>query len=177
MERVETLTYQGIAPWMVWIAILAGIAFCVAIAAVWKVVEISRNEKRRKHDEMTAIAESVVQERVDTLAEDISQKVMDAMQEKFDAIDHKLSSDKVRIENSERRSNEHDKALERIEQTLESVNANILDMREGFTYIARGTIASLNHQRHNGNPEELDDAARDLDRYLTKRPIVPMQNR
>lgn len=177
MDKVEQaaaeLKYQGIAPWMLWVAVVAGVVLCVAIAAVWKVVEISRNEKKRKKDEMTAIAEGVVQRKVDTLAEDISQKVSMNMQEKFDSIGKKLEADKVRIEAAERRSNEHDKALERIENTLESVDANIKDMHEGFTYLARGTIASLNHQQHNGNQEELEEAAKELNKYLTHRPIVP----
>jgi len=172
-QAAEKLTYQGIAPWMIWVFFVAGIVLCVAIAAVWKVVEISRNEKKRKQEEMTAIAEGVVQRKVDTLAEDISQKVSTKMQDKFDAIDKKLEADKVRIEQAERRSNEHDKALERIESTLESVDANIKDMHEGFTYLARGTIATLNHQQHNGNAEELEEAAKELNKYLTHRPIVP----
>lgn len=172
-QAAEKLTYQGIAPWMIWVFFVAGIVLCVAIAAVWKVVDISRNEKKRKQEEMTAIAEGVVQRKVDTLAEDISQKVSTKMQSKFDAIDKKLEADKVRIEQAERRSNEHDKALERIENTLESVDANIKDMHEGFTYLARGTIATLNHQQHNGNAEELEEAAKELNKYLTHRPIVP----
>ena len=172
-QAAKELTYQGVAPWMLWVAVIAGIVLCLAIAAVWKVVEINRGEKKRKRDEMTAIAEGVVQTKVDTLAEDISRKVTDAMQDKFNAIDKKLEADKVRIEAAERRSNEHDKALERIETTLESVDANIKDIHEGFTYLAQGTIATLNHQIHNGNKEELDEAAKELNKFLTRRPIVP----
>ena len=172
-QAAKELTYQGIAPWMLWVAAIAGIVLCIAIAAVWKVVEINRSEKKRKHDEMKAIAEGVVQAKVDTLAEDISQKVTANMQERFAEIDRKLDNDKRHIEDAEKRSAEHDKALERIESTLESVDANIKDIHEGFTYLARGTIATLNHQRHNGNQDELDEAARELDKYLTRRPIVP----
>jgi len=173
-QAAKELTYQGVAPWMLWVAVVVAIVLCIAIVAIWKVVEINRSEKKRKTDEVKAIAESVVQSKIDTLAEDISQKVTDAMQSKFDAIDKKLEADKVRIETAERRSNEHDKALERIESTLESVDANIKDIHEGFTYLARGTIATLNHEIHNGNKEELEEAAKDLDKYLTKRPIVPI---
>ena len=175
VEQVKELTYQGVAPWMLWVVFVAGIAFCVAFAAVWKVVQINREEKKRKRDEITEIADGAVKERTDKLAEDISQKVMESMKDKFDGIDKKLDADKLRIEEAEKRSAEHDKALERIEKTLDNVDANIRDMREGFTFLARGTIASLNHQRHNGNPEELDEAAKDLDKYLTARPIVPIK--
>lgn len=175
VEQVKELTYQGVAPWMLWVVFVAGIALCVAFAAVWKVVQINREEKKRKRDEITEIADGAVKERTDKLAEDISQKVMESMKDKFDGIDKKLDADKLRIEEAEKRSAEHDKALERIEKTLDNVDANIRDMREGFTFLARGTIASLNHQRHNGNPEELDEAAKDLDKYLTARPIVPIK--
>ena len=67
---------------MLWVAVLAGIAICVAIAAVWKVVDITRHEKKRRQDEVQSIAERTVREKVETLADDISQKVMDAMKEK-----------------------------------------------------------------------------------------------
>jgi len=173
VDKVEQLTYQGVAPWMIWVFFVAGIALCVAIAAVWKVIDISRGEKKRKRDEMTSIAEGVVQARITTLAEDISQKVTANMQERFAEIDRKLDNDKRHIENTEKRSAEHDKALERIEQTLESVDANIKDMNEGLTCMARGTIATMNHQIHNGNKEELEEAAKEMNRYLTHRPIVP----
>ena len=92
MDKVEQLTYQGIAPWMLWVAVLAGIAICVAIAAVWKVVEINRGEKKRKQDEIRSIAEDAVDDKVDSLADDISRKVMDAMKDKFEAIDRKLKT-------------------------------------------------------------------------------------
>lgn len=174
VEQVKELTYQGVAPWMLWVAAVAGIVLCVAFAAVWKVVQINREEKKRKRDEITEIADGAAKERVDKLAEDISQKVMESMRDKFDSIDKKLDADKVRIEAAEKRSAEHDKALERIESTLESVDANIKDIHEGFTYLARGTIATLNHEIHNGNKEELEEAAKELDKYLTHRPIVPM---
>ena len=173
MEKVEQLTYQGVAPWMLWIAVLCGIALCIAIAAVWKVVEINRNEKKRKKEEIKGIAEATIQAKVESLADDISQKVMDAMADKFKAIDRKLENDKLDIENAKKRSAEHDRALERIEQTLENVDKNIQDMSEGFTYLARGTIATLNHQIHNGNKEELEEAAKELNKFLTHRPIVP----
>lgn len=176
MDKAEQLTYQGVAPWMLWVAVLAGIAICVAIAAVWKVVEISRGEKKRKQDEIAAIAERTVQAKADTLADEISQKVLTAMKVKFDSIDEKLAADKRRIENAEKRSAEHDKALERIEKTLDNVDKNIQDMSEGFTYVARGTKASLNHQLHNGNAEEIEEAARELDRFLTRRPIAPIKS-
>ena len=173
MDKVEQLTYQGIAPWMLWVAVLAGIAIYVAIAALWKVVEINRGEKKRKQDEIRSIAEDAVDDKVDSLADDISRKVMDAMKDKFEAIDRKLENDKLDIESAKKRSAEHDRALERIEQTLENVDKNITDMSEGFTYLARGTIATLNHQIHNGNKEELEEAAKELNRFLTHRPIVP----
>ena len=174
-EAAEKITYQGVAPWMIPVFILVGIAICVAVAAVWKVVEISRGEKKRKRDEMAAIAEDVVQAKVNELAEDISQKVADNMQNRFEEIDRKLDNDKRHIEAQEKRSAEHDKALERIESTLESVDANVKDMHEGFTCMTRGTIATINQLLHNGNKEELESAANELNRYLTSRPIVPMQ--
>lgn len=174
MEPAKEIVYQGVAPWMIPVAILVGIVACVAFAAVWKVVEINRGEKKRKTEEITRIAENAINARVNTLAEEISDKVSENIREKFSEIDRKLDTDKRRIEQAEKRSDAHDKTLARIENTLESVDANIKDMREGFTCLARGTIATLNHQQHNGNADELEEAAKELNRYLTNRPIVPM---
>ena len=173
MEKAEQLTYQGIAPWMLWVTALAVVAICAAIAVVWKVVQINRDEKKRKEDAIKAIAEGVVKAKVDTIAEEISDKVSEAMEKRFASIDKKLDADKVRIEAAEKRSGEHDKALERIETTLDNVDANIKDMHDNLGYLTRGTIATLNHQIHNGNKEELEEAAKELNRFLTHRPIVP----
>ena len=177
MEQVaEKISYQGVSPWMIPVAVVVGIVACIAFANIWKVVQINREEKKRKRDEITKIAEQAVKERADKLADEISKKVMESMQSKLSAIDRKLDSDKIRLENAEKRSKEHDDALDRIEKTLDSVDANIRDIHEGFTYLARGTIATLNHQRHNGNAEELDKAAVELNTYLTARPVVPIKN-
>ncbi len=167
-------TYQGIAPWMLWVAVVAGVVLCVAIAAVWKVIEINRSEKKRKHDEIAEIASNAVDKKVEEVADDISKKISDSFKDQFDSVYKKLDADKTRIEAQERRSMEHDRALERIESTLDNVDSNIRDMREGFTCLARGTIASLNHQIHNGNSDELVEAAAGLNKYLTARPVVPM---
>lgn len=176
MEKVEQITYQGVAWWMIPVAVLVTLAFCAGFAQIWKVVQINREEKKRKEDAIKAIAEGVVQQKVDTIAEEISTKVSEAMEKRFAAIDKKLDTDKIRIEAAEKRSSEHDKALERIETTLENVDANIRDMHDNLGYLTRGTIATLNHQRHNGNADELDEAARELEHYLAHRPIVPMNN-
>ena len=177
MEKVEQITYQGVSWWMIPVAVLVGIAFCIAFSQIWKVVQINREEKKRKEDAIKAIAEGVVQKKVDSIAEEISEKVSDAMEKKFAVIDKKLDADKVRIEQAEKRSSEHDKALERIEATLESVDANIKDMHNNLGYLTRGTIATLNHQLHNGNADELEEAKSELERYLAHRPIVPISKK
>lgn len=173
MEQVEKITQ--IAPWMLWVALGVGIALCVIVEKLYKVVKISREEKQRKDDHIREVAEKVMQVKAETLADEISKKVMDAMQERFAEIDRKLNNDKRSIEKQDLALEEHENTLDRIEKTLENVDANIRDMREGFTYLARGTIASLNHQQHNGNSEEMEEAANELTGYLTKRPIVPMK--
>ena len=171
---MEVPSYQGLQSWMIWVGAFAIVVLCGAFAVVWKAVEINRAERKRKRDEVAEIAKRTADEKIAALADDISKKITASFKEKFDSIDEKLATDKVRLEAQERRSMDHDKALERIEETLERVDTNIRDMREGYTYLARGTIASLNHQRHNGNAEELDEATADLNKYLTARPIVPI---
>ena len=173
MEQVEKITQ--IAPWMLWVAVGVGIALCVIVKKIHDVVKIGREEKQRKDDHIREVAEKVMEVKAGTLADEISKKVMDAMQERFAEIDRKLGNDKRMIERQDRALEEHEDTLSQIANTLKSVDANIRDMREGFTYLARGTIASLNHQQHNGNSEEMEQAANELTRYLTKRPNVPMQ--
>ena len=169
---------------MLWVAVVVGIVLCGVIAAVYKIIQIGRDEKRHKQEEIQKIAANEVDQKVETLAEDISEKVMESMQGKFDiidkrfeSIDTKLKADKTRLELAEKRSNAHDKSLERIETTLKSVDTNIKDMRRGFTFLARGTVATMNKLQHNGADAdaELAEAARGLNKYLTDRPTVPMQ--
>lgn len=184
MDKVEQLTYQGISPWMLWVAVIAGVILCGVIASVYKVIQISRDEKKHKAEEMQKIAAEEVDKRAETLAEDISKKVLESMQGKFDAIDRrfasiddKLKADKNRLDLAEGRSVEHDKSLARIETTLKSVDTNIKDMRKGFTCLARGTVATMNKILHDGADADADlaKAARGLNEYLTDRPTVPMQ--
>ena len=184
MDKVQELTYQGVAPWMLWVAVVAGVVLCGVIAAVYKVIQISRSEKQHKQEEIQKIAASEVDKNVKSLAEDISEKVMESMKGKFDAIDRrfesidtKLKADKTRLELAEERSRAHDKSLERIETTLTSVDTNIKDMRKGFTFLARGTVATMNKILHDGAGADADlaKAARGLNDYLTDRPTVPMQ--
>lgn len=168
MQQMDSVTVQGVAPWMIWIWVFVGVALCAVIATVYKVVQIVREEKKNRVAEIERIAQAAIQAKTEKLANEISDKVMKAMEDKFQEIDAKLNHDKKELD-------EHDQTLDRITRTLESVDANIRDMREGFTCLARGTIASLNHQMHNGNGDEMERAARELNDYLTARPISRMK--
>lgn len=173
--KVEDITVQGIAPWMIWIWIFVGVAMCAVIAVVWKVVQIVREEKKNRKAEIEAIAQAAVKEKADKLAEDISEKVMTVMQDRFAAIDEKLDNDKRRIEKIEKDMAEHEKNLAAFGNTLEKMNANILDMSNGFRVMMRGTLASLEHQNPNGTDEKLNRVTSEITAYLTERPIVPMK--
>ena len=165
--KMEELTVQGITPWMIWVWIFVGVAFCAVFAVVWKVIQIIREEKKNRKAEIEAIAQAAVKEKADKLAEDISEKVMDAMKEKFIGINEKLDSDKRRIEKLEKDMAKHEESLGNIGNTLNSINANIVDMNEGYRHIAMVMLA-------NGDDEETH-ARNNLKMYLTTRPIAPMK--
>ena len=146
-ETVQAI--EGITPSMLWnfgYIMLALIAIVITIEKipdmVWK-----WKDRKRKAEQTTS----------DAVADEISAKVMDKLEPRFDEIDEKLKSDKLRLDS-------HDYALNAIHRAQH-------DISDGFSVICYAIIAILNHEIHNGNRDEMEGALGKLHEYLTKRSI------
>ena len=56
-----------------------------------------------------------------------------------------------------------------IQTRISEHDAEIKEMHEGLRYMCEASRALLNHAIHNGNTSEMENASKDLDKYLTKR--------
>ena len=141
---------EGVTPSMLWnfgYTMLGLIAIVVCIEKipdiVWK-----WKDRKRKAGERTS----------DAVADEVSEKIMDKLEPRFDEIDDKLKSDKLRLDS-------HDYALNAIHRSQH-------DISDGFSVICYAIISILNHEIHNGNKDEMEGALTKLHEYLTKRNVA-----
>ena len=64
---------------------------------------------------------------------------------------------------------EHDRFLASDKRRLKAHDDDIDDIREGMRRNCTGIKALLNHQLHNGNTKEMEEAASNLDKWLINR--------
>lgn len=138
MENVQPI--QGITPGALWTTLYVLLAFCLIIAAVYRVVEIVRKERERK------------QAKKPELADEISGKVLDKLEPRLADIDRKLANDKALIDNHNRQ--------------IAAVEARQDAMERGQKAQCRGVLALLNHELHNGNSDEMERAQAGMNDYL-----------
>ena len=135
---------EGITPEMLWtfFVVLVGLATLVVLG--YKVVEIVRKEqeyKRKKREQPE-----------DKLADDISSKILEKIEPRFNAIDRKLANDKTQIEAHAREIAELRKRAEGTEQ--------------GMRAVCKGMLVLMNNAKGNATDQEIDDAARAFTNYL-----------
>lgn len=138
-------TIEGISPDMIWtfLIVLVGLGGIVVLGD--KVVDVFRKRKERKRIEK--------KEPEDRLAEEISKKVMEKLEPRFTEIDGKLANDKIRLDDYARKIT----LLEEQAGTQEA----------GTRALCRGMLALLNHALHNGNKDEIEEASKAFNEYLT----------
>lgn len=137
---MENLPIEGITPSYLWIFLYVAVGLCALIILIDKVLDVFRRRKQRKD-----IAKP-------ELAEEIAGKVMEKLRPDFDEIDRKLKSDHTRLDG-------HDRDIKTLyDRTDQDSN--------GVRTLVVGVLALLNHELHNGNANELNDAQKELNKYL-----------
>lgn len=134
---------EGITPSTLWTFLTVLVGICALIVLGDKVLTVFRNWKKRK------------EEPVDKLADDISAKVLEKLEPRFQAIDQKLSNDKATIDS-------HTRQIESLAKRADGTDT-------GIKAINRGVLALLNHALHNGNTDELENAQKGINDYLIDR--------
>jgi uncharacterized protein HemX len=134
---------EGITPGTLWTFLTVLVGICALIVLGDKVLTVFRNAQRRK------------KEPEDKLAEEISAKVLEKLEPRFQAIDQKLSNDKATIDG-------HTRQIESLAKRADGTDT-------GIKAINRGVLALLNHALHNGNTDELENAQKGINDYLIDR--------
>jgi len=134
---------EGITPGTLWTFLTVLVGICALIVLGDKVLTVFRNAQRRK------------KEPEDKLAEEISAKVLEKLEPRFQAIDQKLSNDKATIDS-------HTRQIESLAKRADGTDT-------GIKAINRGVLALLNHALHNGNTDELENAQKGINDYLIDR--------
>lgn len=137
---------EGIAPEMLWTALIVLIG-AASIYILWgKVQETYRKQKEYKR---------IKNDPGDKLADEISKKVTVRMEQKFAETDKKLANDKALLD-------AHTRQISVMEKRQDS-------MENGMKAQCRGVLALLNHELHNGNADEMEKAQAGMNDYLIEK--------
>ena len=128
---------------MLWTALIVLVGVGGLIVLGDKVMDVWRKHQARK--QISSGPES-------QLAEAISKKVIEKMEPRFADIDRKFANDKQLLETHTRQIGELNKRVDGLET--------------GQKAQCRGILALLNHELHNGNSDEMEDAKKAMDTYL-----------
>lgn len=90
-------------------------------------------------------------------ADDISERIINKLEPRFDEINEKLKADKARLDSHE--------------YALSGMHKAQVDISEGFSVLCYAMIAVLNHGIHNGNKDEMEQALSRLHEYLSRRNV------
>lgn len=137
MEQLQPI--EGITPGMLWTALYVVVGLCALIVLADKVRGVFASAKERK------------QSKRPELADEISTKVLQKLEPRFEEIDRKLSNDKTMLETHTRQIN------------------SLASRTDGLKPLARGVLALLNHELHNGNADEMEDALHGINNYLIEK--------
>ena len=136
---------EGITPDMLWTALIVLVGVGGLIVLGDKVADVWRKHQARKK----------VNSPENKLAEEISQMVIAKMEPRFADIERKFSNDKASIETHSRQIGE--------------INKRVDSLETGQKAQCRGILALLNHELHNGNSDEMEEAKKGMDNYLIEK--------
>lgn len=136
---------EGITPDMLWTALIVLVGVGGLIVLGDKVADVWRKHQARKK----------VNSPENKLAEEISQMVIAKMEPRFADIERKFSNDKQSIETHTRQIGE--------------INKRVDNLETGQKAQCRGILALLNHELHNGNSDEMEEAKKGMDNYLIEK--------
>lgn len=142
---IELQPIEGITPDMLWTALIVLVGVGGLIVLGDKVMDVWRKHQARKQ----------VNTPESKLAQEISQMVIAKMEPRFADIERKFSNDKQSIETHTRQIGE--------------INKRVDSLETGQKAQCRGILALLNHELHNGNSDEMEEAKKGMDNYLIEK--------
>ena len=140
----QPIEIEGFTPDMLWTFAKVCVGLAALVILVYKVIDIARKEHDRKQ-----LKERGPQ---NVLADEISKKIMAALEPRFQEIDRKLSTDKLRLD-------EHAQKM-----ALLGAKQDMVEM--GQKAICKGMMAMLDHEISGDSIETLRQARKDINNYL-----------
>lgn len=128
---------------MLWTGLIVLIAGATLYVLYGKVVETYRKQKQYRE---------TLNDPGGKIADEISTKVLSKVEQRFTDIDNKLANDKAAIDN-------HTRQIATLSNRADGTD-------KGLKALNRGVLALLNHQLHNGNTDELEEAQKSITSYL-----------
>lgn len=137
-------TIEGLTPSVLWTTVYGVIAICAVFLVVYKVYDAIHtiNERKQKQREIN---------RPD-FAEEVSQKVIEKLEPRFEEIEKNLDKDKNRLNN-------HEFIISRIQE-------NQLDTRNGLVVICKCLMAMAQGGRTEENNGSMDKVITEMTQYL-----------
>lgn len=134
---------EGITPQALWtfLVVLVGLGTLVVLAD--KVMDVWRKHKARQKIETGPESQ---------LAEEISKKVLEKLEPRFQEIDRKLNNDKVRLDDQAQR--------------LAALGSRNDVLEAGQKVMCRGMLALLSHEINGNSTDKLRDAQTDVNNFL-----------
>ena len=140
---------EGVTPSMLWdfgYTMLGIIAIIVLLEKIPDLVWKWKDRKKKAAEGPKA-----------DFADDISERIINKLEPRFDEINEKLRADKARLDSHE--------------YALSGMHKAQVDISEGFSVLCYAMIAVLNHGIHNGNKDEMEQALNRLHEYLSRRSV------
>ena len=137
-------TVEGLTPQVLWTTIYGLLALCILFMVVYKVYDAIRTiiERHKKKKES---------ERPD-FAEEVSRKVIEKLEPRFNDIERNLAKDKTRLDSHE--------------LMISDAKAAHEEARDGLVAICKYLMAMTQYGNVGGNSKEMKDATAEMTQYL-----------
>ena len=140
-------TVENFTPQVFWTTIYGFLALCILFMVVYRVYDAIRTimERRRQRQEAQK----------PDFAEEVSQKVIDKLEPRFQKSEANLERDKVRLDN-------HDSIISEYKKTNQ-------ETRDGLVAICKYLMAIARYSNLDNNNPKMEEATEEMTDYLTKR--------
>lgn len=139
----------GMTPTILWYTVFGIIALGALYIEFDKLRQIKRRRAKEKQEDEATHDDSFREQ----LTNDIANKVLEKLEPRFSEIDKKLDKDKERLE-------VHESSINGINQALGVI-------KEGVEVSCNALAEVLDHELHNGNGTQMEQASAELRKYTT----------
>lgn len=133
---------EGLTPQIIWYTFVGLVGICSIIILADKVADVFRKKKERDR----------IKNSGDELAENISKKVLESLEPRFEEINQKLANDKQIID-------DHTQKLARQKDDISRIE-------DGNRVICRGVLALLSHEINGNSDDKLRASQAEITNYL-----------